>query len=139
MPHPVNSLGQVGSPQVGSPVMGQIREQALVLTAAIRVVAVTVFLGVGIAWTSTRGMSPWILAWPLAVYLTLATLAFAYRRRALTIRLSWVLSFLDIGVALLVHRLGISADARYRNSRVDGRTLTCVKKIAFQENLSVSN
>jgi signal transduction histidine kinase len=91
--------------------MGPIRKQALVLTAAIRVVAVTVFLGIGIAWTSTRGMSPWILAWPLALYLTLATLAFVYHRRALTMQLSWVLPFLDIGVTFLVHRLGISADA----------------------------
>jgi signal transduction histidine kinase len=82
-----------------------------VLTAAIRVVAVTVFLAIGIAWTSTRGMSPWILARPLAVYLTLATLAFAYRRRVLTMRLSWVLPFLDIGLAFIVHRLGIAADA----------------------------
>jgi hypothetical protein len=84
----------------------RVRERALVLTAAIRVIAVTVFLGIGIAWTFTRGMSPWILAWPLAAYLALATLAFVYRRRALTMRLSWVLPFLDIGVAFLVHRLG---------------------------------
>ncbi len=91
--------------------MGPIREQALVLTAAIRVIAMTLFLGIGIAWTSTRGMSPWILTRPLAGYLTLATLAFVYRRRALTMRLSWFLPFLDIGVAFLVHRLGISADA----------------------------
>jgi len=93
-----------------SPTMGQSRERAIVLTAAIRVIAVTVFLGIGIAWTFTRGMSPWILSWPLAGYLSLATFAFAYRRRALAKRLAWLLPFLDIGVAFLVHRLGISAD-----------------------------
>ena len=101
----------MGLPKLALKLIGPIRERALVLTAAIRVVAVTAFLGIGIAWTATRGMSPWILAWPLAVYLTLATLAFVYRRRALTMRLSWVLPFLDIGVTFLVHRLGISADA----------------------------
>ena len=93
-----------------SPAMGQSPEGRLLLTAAIRVIAVMVFLGIGIAWALVRGMSPWILAWPLAGYLTLATIAFVYRRRALAIRLSWVLPFLDIGVAFLVHRLGISAD-----------------------------
>jgi two-component system, OmpR family, heavy metal sensor histidine kinase CusS len=91
--------------------MGQIREQPRVLTAAIRVAAVTVFLGIGIAWTATRGISPWILASPLAAYLALATLAFVYCRRTLTMRLSWTLPFLDIAVAFLVHRLGIIADA----------------------------
>jgi signal transduction histidine kinase len=90
--------------------MGHSRERALTLTAAIRIVAVTAFLGIGIAWTSTRGMSPLILSWPLALYLTVAVLAFVYRRRALTVRLSWILPFLDVGVAFLVHRLGISAD-----------------------------
>jgi signal transduction histidine kinase len=90
--------------------MGQSRERAITLTAAVRIIAVTVFLGIGIAWTSTHGMSPWILSWPLAAYLALAVLAFVYRRRALTARLSWILPFLDIGMAFLVHRLGIFAD-----------------------------
>ena len=92
-----------------SPMLGQIRERTLVLTAQIRVIAVTVFFGIGITWTFTHGMSPWILAWPLLAYLILSVLAFAFRRHALTMHLAWVLPFLDIGVAFLVHRLGISA------------------------------
>jgi two-component system heavy metal sensor histidine kinase CusS len=105
MPEPRTDLAHAASA-----VTGQSRERALVLTAAIRVIAVTAFLGIGIVWTSTREMSPWILTWPLAAYLALAVLALAYRRRALTMRLSWGLPFLDIGVAFLVHQLGISAD-----------------------------
>jgi len=106
MPEPTANL--VHDP---STMLGRSRERALILTAAIRIVAVTVFLAVGIAWTFTFGMSPWILAWPLAAYLALAVIAFAYRRRALTLRLSWILPFLDTGVAFLVHRQGIAADS----------------------------
>jgi signal transduction histidine kinase len=103
------------------------RERALVLTATIRVVAVTVFLGIGIAWTFKFGMPPWILSWPLAAYLALAVLAFVYRRRALTMRLSWILPFLDIAVAFLVHRLGISADGGLPRFMADwGVTGLCV-------------
>jgi len=105
MPEPTADLDLATSPK-----LDQVSERALVLTAEIRVIAVTVFLGIGIAWTFTRGMSPWILSWPLAGYLALATLAFLYRRRALAVKLSWVLPFLDIGVAFLVHRMGIFAD-----------------------------
>jgi two-component system heavy metal sensor histidine kinase CusS len=102
MPQPTADLAQSTTLT-----MGQSRERTLALTAATRVVAVTAFLGIGIAWTSTRAMSS--LARPLAAYLALATLVFLYRRRALSLRLFWVLPFLDIGVAFLVHRLGISA------------------------------
>ena len=105
MPEPPADLDLTASPK-----LGQVGERVLVLTAEIRVIAVTFFLGIGIAWTFTRGMSPRILVWPLAGYLALATLAFVYRRRALAMKLSWALPFLDIGVAFLVHRLGISAD-----------------------------
>src|SRR5450631_4329966 len=98
MPEPTADLDPTASPK-----LGLVSERVLVLTAEIRVIAVTVFLGIGIAWTFTRGMSPWILSWPLAGYLALATLAFVYRRRALAAKLFWVLPLLDIGVAFLVH------------------------------------
>jgi len=107
--------------------LGHSRERALALTATIRVVAMMVFLGIGIAWTFKLGMPPWILSWPLAAYLALAVLAFVYRRRALTMRLSWILLFLDVGVAFLVHRLGISADGGLPHFMADwGVTGLCV-------------
>ena len=90
--------------------LGQIRDRALVLTAAIRVIIVTVFLVIGATWTFTRGMAPWILTWPLLAYLIVSLLAFGCRRHALTLYLPWLLPFLDIGVAFLLHRLGISTD-----------------------------
>jgi len=90
--------------------MGQSRDRTVALTAAIRAVAITVFLGIGIAWTFTRGMSPWILVWPLVAYLAVVASAFAWQRHAMSMALAPVLPFLDIGVAFLVHRMGIAAD-----------------------------
>jgi signal transduction histidine kinase len=90
--------------------LGQVRERALVLTAKIRVIAVTVFFALALTWTVTRGMSLGFLAWPVLGYLVVSVLALVYRRRSLAMRLSWVLPFLDIGVAFLGHRLAISAD-----------------------------
>jgi len=90
--------------------VGQSRVRTLALTAAIRAVAITIFLGIGIAWRFARGMSPWILVWPLVAYMFVAALVFAYRRHVLAMKLALVLPFLDIGVAFFVHWLGISAD-----------------------------
>ncbi len=87
--------------------VGHSRERAVVLTAVIRLIAVTVFLAIGIAWTLTRGMNADILVWPLLAYLVVAVLAFVFRHRAVTARLYLILPFFDIALAFLVHHHGL--------------------------------
>ena len=92
------------------PRLGHGRERALAVTAAIRLSAGVAFLGIGSAWTYTHGMSAGILVFPLMAYVVLASIVFAFRSRALALRLFWVMPFVDIGLAFIGHYRGIAAE-----------------------------
>ena len=94
------------------PAMGHSHERALAMTAAIRLAAGTVFLGIGSAWSYhyQNGMNAGIFVYPLLAYLPLAALAFALRRHAQAQRISWVMPFVDIGLVFVVHYQGFAVD-----------------------------
>jgi two-component system, OmpR family, heavy metal sensor histidine kinase CusS len=95
------------------PRLGHGREQALAVTAAIRLAAGVAFLGIGSALTYEHKIGAWPLMVPLMVYLALSAIAFAFRKRALFLRLSWVMPFIDIGMTALVYYQGIAAEQSF--------------------------
>jgi signal transduction histidine kinase len=86
------------------------RKRALMMTATIRLAAAVVFVGLGSAWTYKHRMHPGILVYPLMAYLALAAIAFTFRRRSLSQRLSWLMPFIDMGVVFIEHHRGMVAE-----------------------------
>jgi two-component system, OmpR family, heavy metal sensor histidine kinase CusS len=109
------------TPHIEPPIHDQAtagsREQARAATAAIRLAAGVGFLGVGAAWTlTTRKVDLVFLVLPMLAYVALAAMAFFFRRHKMVRHLAFVMPFLDVGLAFLVHQHALATFPQFAAS-----------------------
>jgi two-component system, OmpR family, heavy metal sensor histidine kinase CusS len=85
-------------------------QRTLELAAGFRLGVLVLFVALGLAWTTSRNVSPSMVVWPLCAYLAVVIPGFAFRRRPAVVRLAGVLPYLDSALALLIHLQGIRVD-----------------------------
>lgn len=84
------------------------RVHALAASGALRLASATVLLCVAAGWTFIGGVDLGFVLLPMLAYVALAATAFLCRRRPFAQRLSTLMPFLDIALAFVVHRHGMT-------------------------------
>jgi signal transduction histidine kinase len=97
-------------PPTAQRMTAESRSSTLAAVAILRLAAWAAFVSVAVGWTARRNIVFREIAVPLLAYPALTVSTFAFRRRASGEFLSWLMPFVDIGVAFFVLHTGVVLD-----------------------------